>query len=155
LESIVSHCSRFGCIEGIDLLRGFIFKICRNANLCGEGAMLCLSLLIEVETLGCEAGRHDVSRKSVLSLLLLLPSNYVSSHVMEISGDAIAEVVLKEFEKWPAKRKPLVRSDGVKEWVPLSGIVAQGLPRNWLVEDHGADIWGRPTRASDLFSSSV
>ncbi|PMD60842.1 uncharacterized protein K444DRAFT_527647 [Hyaloscypha bicolor E] len=44
---------------------------------------------------------------------------------MEISGDAIAEVVLKEFEKWPAKRKPLVRSDGAKEWVPLSGIVAQ------------------------------
>ncbi|PMD27891.1 hypothetical protein NA56DRAFT_696909 [Hyaloscypha hepaticicola] len=44
---------------------------------------------------------------------------------MEISGDAIAEAVLKEFEKWPAKRKPLMRSDGVREWVPLSGIVAQ------------------------------
>jgi hypothetical protein len=63
LESIVSHCSRIGCIEGIDLLRGFIFKTCRNANLCAEGAMLCLSLLIEVGMLGCEAGRHDVSRK--------------------------------------------------------------------------------------------
>lgn len=44
---------------------------------------------------------------------------------MEVSGDAVAEVVLKAFEKWPTKRKPLTRSDGVKEWVPLSGIVAQ------------------------------
>jgi len=59
---------------------------------------------------------------------------------MEISGDAIAEAVLKEFDKWPAKRKPLVRSDGSKEWVPLSGIVARGLPLNWLAEDHDADI---------------
>jgi tRNA-specific adenosine deaminase 1 len=57
---------------------------------------------------------------------------------MEISGDAIAEAVLKEFEKWPAKRKPLVRSDGVREWVPLSGIVVQGMPLNWLAEDHEA-----------------
>jgi tRNA-specific adenosine deaminase 1 len=46
--------------------------------------------------------------------------------VMDVSGDEIAEVVLKEFEKWPTKRKPLLRGDGVKEWVPLSGIVAQG-----------------------------
>ncbi|PBP20962.1 adenosine-deaminase domain-containing protein [Diplocarpon rosae] len=44
---------------------------------------------------------------------------------MNISGDEVAEVVLREFDKWPAKRRPLVRSDGVKEWVPLSGIVAQ------------------------------
>jgi hypothetical protein len=72
-----------------------------------------------------KAGGHDVSPKIALQPS---PSNYISSHVMEISGDAIAEVVLKEFEKWPAKRKPLVRSDGAKEWVPLSGIVAQGLP---------------------------
>jgi hypothetical protein len=74
---------------------------------------------------------------------------------MEVSGDAIAEVVLKEFEKWPAKRKPLVRSDGAKEWVPLSGIVAQGFPLSWLAEDHEADMWGRSTRASNLFSSGV
>ncbi|KAI9054486.1 hypothetical protein LZ554_001644 [Drepanopeziza brunnea f. sp. 'monogermtubi'] len=48
-------------------------------------------------------------------------------HVMEIiSGDEIAKAVLDVFDKWPAKRKPLVRSDGVREWVPLSGIVAQG-----------------------------
>jgi tRNA-specific adenosine deaminase 1 len=45
---------------------------------------------------------------------------------MDVSGDEIAAVVLKEFEKWPTKRKPLLRGDGVKEWVPLSGIVAQG-----------------------------
>ncbi|KAH6710972.1 tRNA-specific adenosine deaminase [Leptodontidium sp. MPI-SDFR-AT-0119] len=45
---------------------------------------------------------------------------------MNISGDEIASVVLREFEKWPNKRKPLLRSDDVKEWVPLSGIVAQG-----------------------------
>ncbi|KAK2627124.1 hypothetical protein QTJ16_003090 [Diplocarpon rosae] len=44
---------------------------------------------------------------------------------MNISGDEVAEVVLREFDKWPAKRRPLVRSDGVREWVPLSGIVAQ------------------------------
>jgi tRNA-specific adenosine deaminase 1 len=62
---------------------------------------------------------------------------------MEISGDEIADVVLNEFDKWPAKRKPLVRSDGVKEWVPLSGIVAQGLPLKWLAEDHEADNWDR------------
>jgi hypothetical protein len=46
--------------------------------------------------------------------------------VMEISGDEVAGAVLKEFGKWPQKRKPLVRSDGAREWVPLSGIVAQG-----------------------------
>jgi tRNA-specific adenosine deaminase 1 len=45
---------------------------------------------------------------------------------MAISGDEIADVVLREFDRWPQKRKPRVRSDGVKEWVPLSGIVAQG-----------------------------
>merc|ERR1711939_420221 len=53
-----------------------------------------------------------------------------SSHGMDISGDEIADVVLREFDSWPNKRKPLLRSDGVKEWVPLSGIVAQG--RNGL-----------------------
>ena len=74
---------------------------------------------------------------------------------MEISGDAIAEVVLKEFDKWPAKRKPLVRSDGAKEWVPLSGIVARGLHLNWLAEAQKSDVRGRSTRSSYLFGSSV
>ncbi|KAK6581289.1 hypothetical protein PZA11_005980 [Diplocarpon coronariae] len=44
---------------------------------------------------------------------------------MNISGDEVAELVLREFDKWPTKRRPLARSDGMKEWVPLSGIVAQ------------------------------
>ena len=51
---------------------------------------------------------------------------YSTHHVMEVSGDDIAEVVLKQFDALPAKRKPLVRGDGMQEWVPLSGIVAQG-----------------------------
>ncbi|RDW80139.1 hypothetical protein BP6252_04777 [Coleophoma cylindrospora] len=46
---------------------------------------------------------------------------------MEVSGDDIATVVLEQFEKLPAKRKPQVRGPGVREWVPLSGIVAQGV----------------------------
>jgi hypothetical protein len=73
---------------------------------------------------------------------------------MGISGDEIAEVVLKEFEKWPTKRKPLVRSDGAKEWVPLSGIVVQGLPLKRLAGDRKADLWGRKGE-SYLLSSSV
>jgi len=47
---------------------------------------------------------------------------------MDVSGDDIAEVVLKKFDALPAKAKPLVRGSGVREWVPLSGIVAQGNP---------------------------
>ncbi|RFU32639.1 hypothetical protein B7463_g3706, partial [Scytalidium lignicola] len=46
---------------------------------------------------------------------------------MEISGDEIAQAVLKQFDKLPTKRKPLVRGGGVREWVPLSGIVVQGI----------------------------
>jgi tRNA-specific adenosine deaminase 1 len=41
--------------------------------------------------------------------------------------DLIASLVLKAFDDLPAKRKPLVRDNGAHEWVPLSGIVAQGL----------------------------
>lgn len=47
---------------------------------------------------------------------------------MDVSGDAITEVVLKQFDALPVKAKPLVRGGGVREWVPLSGIVAQGNP---------------------------
>ncbi|OWO99116.1 tRNA-specific adenosine deaminase [Marssonina coronariae] len=58
----------------------------------------------------------------------LLFSNIASAcEVMNISGDEVAELVLREFDKWPTKRRPLARSDGMKEWVPLSGIVAQGM----------------------------
>ncbi|KAF7954449.1 hypothetical protein EAE96_005570 [Botrytis aclada] len=44
----------------------------------------------------------------------------------EPSGDEIANVVLKQFDELPTKRKPLNRGEGVREWVPLSGIVASG-----------------------------
>lgn len=44
----------------------------------------------------------------------------------EPSGDEIANVVLKQFDELPTKRKPLSRGEGVREWVPLSGIVASG-----------------------------
>jgi tRNA-specific adenosine deaminase 1 len=47
---------------------------------------------------------------------------------MDVSGDDIAELVLKQFDDLPARAKPLVRGSGVREWVPLSGIVAQGSP---------------------------
>jgi tRNA-specific adenosine deaminase 1 len=41
------------------------------------------------------------------------------------SPDDIADVVLKQFDELPAKRKPRDRGvAGVREWVPLSGIVA-------------------------------
>jgi tRNA-specific adenosine deaminase 1 len=40
--------------------------------------------------------------------------------------DTIAALVLQTFDQLPAKRKPLVRDNGVHEWVPLSAIVAQG-----------------------------
>jgi len=45
---------------------------------------------------------------------------------MEVTGDAVAEVVLGQFAQLPAKRKPQGRGAGVREWVPLSGIVVQG-----------------------------
>ncbi|KAH8597792.1 adenosine-deaminase [Bisporella sp. PMI_857] len=45
---------------------------------------------------------------------------------MSISGDKIAQVVLDRFNDLPAKAKPLNRGSGLREWVPLSGIVAQG-----------------------------
>lgn len=50
-------------------------------------------------------------------------------------GDAVAKAVLDNFDTWERKRKPLDRSakkkgenddrDTAREWVPLSGIVAQ------------------------------
>lgn len=40
-------------------------------------------------------------------------------------ANAIAEAVLTQFSKLPAKRKPKVRDNGLYEWVPISGIVAE------------------------------
>ncbi|KAI1092902.1 adenosine deaminase/editase [Rostrohypoxylon terebratum] len=44
---------------------------------------------------------------------------------MTITPDNIAALVLKHYDALPAKRKPVVRSNGLREWVPLAGIVAQ------------------------------
>lgn len=44
---------------------------------------------------------------------------------MSATPDIIASLVLQEYEKLPAKRKPPVRDNGLHEWVPLSGIVAE------------------------------
>ncbi|KAG7291822.1 hypothetical protein NEMBOFW57_001843 [Staphylotrichum longicolle] len=45
---------------------------------------------------------------------------------MMSEADSIALAVLEEFRKLPAKRKPAVRDNGLREWVPLSGIVVKG-----------------------------
>ncbi|KAI0894145.1 adenosine deaminase/editase [Annulohypoxylon nitens] len=45
---------------------------------------------------------------------------------MTITPDDIAALVLKHYDALPAKRKPVVRSNDLREWVPLAGIVAQG-----------------------------
>jgi len=44
---------------------------------------------------------------------------------MTANPDTIAEVVLRQFDKLPQKRKPQIRDNGLHEWVPLSGIVAE------------------------------
>ncbi|KAH7185557.1 adenosine deaminase/editase [Fusarium flagelliforme] len=44
---------------------------------------------------------------------------------MTSQADLIAQAVLDQFHKLPAKRKPAVRDNGLHEWVPLSGIVAE------------------------------
>ncbi|KAK3901193.1 hypothetical protein C8A05DRAFT_16591, partial [Staphylotrichum tortipilum] len=38
----------------------------------------------------------------------------------------IASTVLGAFQKLPAKRKPVVRDNGLREWVPMAGIVVKG-----------------------------
>ncbi|RKF59349.1 tRNA-specific adenosine deaminase 1 [Golovinomyces cichoracearum] len=69
--------------------------------------------------------------------------------------DTIAKVVQEEFDKWPKKRHPLIRSETSKEWVPLSGIVVQRaedftcvaaatgmkcLPKNKIVQAQGVTL---------------
>ncbi|CAN8100675.1 unnamed protein product [Discula destructiva] len=44
---------------------------------------------------------------------------------MTDQADAVAFAVLKEFDRLPAKRKPQIRDNGTREWVPMSGIVAK------------------------------
>ncbi|CAH0039293.1 unnamed protein product [Clonostachys solani] len=74
---------------------------------------------------------------------------------MASRANRIALAVLNEFNKLPAKRKPLVRDNGLHEWVPLSGIVAEKdgnfqclalatgmkcLPASKLPDSHGVGI---------------
>ncbi|KAI1488386.1 hypothetical protein F5X96DRAFT_85592 [Biscogniauxia mediterranea] len=44
---------------------------------------------------------------------------------MTATADLVASLVQQQYDKLPAKRKPVVRDNGLHEWVPLSGIVAQ------------------------------
>lgn len=71
-------------------------------------------------------------------------------------ADAIAAVVLEEFDKLPANRKPAVRSNGVSEWVPLSGIVAERMciaTKNILHADGIARYEPSSNTCSFLFSA--
>ncbi|KAI1106008.1 adenosine deaminase/editase [Jackrogersella minutella] len=45
---------------------------------------------------------------------------------MATTPDEIAALVQKHYDALPAKRKPVIRGNGLHEWVPLAGIVAQG-----------------------------
>ncbi|KAI8936598.1 hypothetical protein NX059_006999 [Plenodomus lindquistii] len=38
-------------------------------------------------------------------------------------ADAIADCVLATFDSLPEKRKPRARGEGLREWVPLAGVV--------------------------------
>lgn len=44
---------------------------------------------------------------------------------MTSEADAIAYAVLGEYDRLPAKRKPQIRGNGTREWVPIAGIVAK------------------------------
>ncbi|UNI24209.1 tRNA(Ala)(adenine(37)) deaminase [Purpureocillium takamizusanense] len=44
---------------------------------------------------------------------------------MTSRADVIADAVITQFNKLPNKRKPAIRDNGLHEWVPLSGIVAE------------------------------
>ncbi|KAI0509229.1 adenosine deaminase/editase [Xylaria bambusicola] len=44
---------------------------------------------------------------------------------MTVDSDLIASLVQREFGKLPTKRKPVIRDNGLHEWVPLSGIVSE------------------------------
>ncbi|KAI0110996.1 adenosine deaminase/editase [Hypoxylon sp. NC0597] len=45
---------------------------------------------------------------------------------MTVTADDIAALVQSHYDALPPKRKPVVRGNGLREWVPLAGIVAQG-----------------------------
>ena len=45
---------------------------------------------------------------------------------MDFTGNDIADCVLRQFDGLPRKRKPQDRGNGIREWVPISGIVTKG-----------------------------
>ena len=76
---------------------------------------------------------HSSSLKQVYEHLTV--SNYASvePHATKMENvsvssfaDGVANAVIAQFRQLPAKRKPLARESGPQEWVPLSGIVAEG-----------------------------
>ncbi|KAI5867423.1 adenosine deaminase/editase [Durotheca rogersii] len=73
---------------------------------------------------------------------------------MTVTPDDIASLVLSQFDKLPAKRKPQVRANGVREWVPLSGIVAQETT-NYGVYPWHADGQTRRTGMKCLPTSKI
>lgn len=57
--------------------------------------------------------------------------------MMDFHGNDIADCVLRQFDKLPKKRKPQDRGNGIREWVPISGIVTKGRSSgegNWSEE---------------------
>ena len=67
---------------------------------------------------------------------------------MATEGDDIASLVLEEFRRLPAKRKPTVRDNGLREWVPLSGIVVKGEYIAGIIDNYGLDAdWGIEIRS--------
>lgn len=67
----------------------------------------------------------DARRPTTTCTYSVLLIHMPSAH--NFSGDDVASCVLDTFHRLPAKRKPLQRPNGSREWVPLSGVVlAQG-----------------------------
>lgn len=89
----------------------------------GRDGDVSLILASSIITSYLPSQRHAIAGHHPRSLSLPL-----SSPVMGVTGDDIADTVLKQFHDLPAKGKLQERGGGVKEWVPLCGIVAQGLP---------------------------
>ncbi|OTA87531.1 hypothetical protein M434DRAFT_23907 [Hypoxylon sp. CO27-5] len=52
---------------------------------------------------------------------------------MTVTADDIAALVQKHYDALPPKRKPVVRGNGLREWVPLAGIVAQENDELWCL----------------------
>ena len=121
-----------GCSEMFNILNGFIatMGLCDQKGVCEvviDSSRFPLWSLWERSDVG-RGWAACLACRSKSSLFSFQPSTTKSLQLMDVSGDEIAEAVLKQFEDLPGKAKPLNRGNGVREWVPLSGIVAQGIP---------------------------